>query len=165
MTAASATYELSYHCCLASQVRTSQSIFGTLSPRLTPGKLCTGSNIPQSTYRDVSEGVQIGIYCWHPWSCIGDYIPQRTGSDVIQFLGHKLEDSSVRLGGRTGRATGYSQSFFEFMDGRWEMEVGPGPGEFRSLLLYFRNFKLMTSSRLWFMIISYYICVLIRNKV
>ena len=93
LTAASATHELAYHCCPASQVRTSQSIFGTPSQRLTPGKLRIGSNIPQSTYQGVLEGVQIGIYCRRPWSCIGDSIPQRTGNHVTQCLGHKLDSS------------------------------------------------------------------------
>ena len=32
---------------------------------------------------------------------------------------------SVRPGGRTGRTAGGSPSFFESMDGLWEIELGP----------------------------------------
>jgi len=49
---------------------------------------------------------------------------------------------SVRPGGRTGRTTGDSPSFFKSMDGLGQMEVGldalPGPvGPYRILLLHF----------------------------
>jgi len=49
---------------------------------------------------------------------------------------------SVRPGGRTGRTTGGSPSFFKSMDGLGQMEVGldalPGPvGPYGILLLHF----------------------------
>ena len=82
-------------------------------------------------------------------------------------------------GGRTGRTAAGSPSFFESMDGLWEIELGPdalqGPVGPYGVFLFvsycfcgmFGNFKLMISSRSWFMIwqIMLHMCELISKKV